>query len=342
MVRAMPKIELHRHLEGAMRISTLVDVARDFGVEMPEYEVETLRPFVQMMPNEPRTWQNFMAKFRTLRQFYLAPAVIRRLAQEAVIDAAEDNIKYMELRFTPKALCNIVKCSAHDVVRWVCETVAETAEEYDITVRLIVSMNRHESVEFGEKVTQAAIDYMGLGVVGIDLAGIEAGYAAYPFRDVFERGRRAGLGVTLHAGEWEGPQSVWDAISNVGSDRIGHGIRAIEDTGVVHVLVERGITLEVCPSSNVDSGVVTSMAAHQLPVLLASGLNVTINTDDPLVSGITLTDEIVRVMENLPITLDDIKQMTLNAAKAAFLPESEKRGLIKHFERLLYASDVLD
>lgn len=325
-----------------MRISTLVDIARDFGVEMPEYEVETLRPFVQMMPHEPRTWQNFMAKFRTLRQFYLAPSVIRRIAQEAVIDAAEDNIKYMELRFTPKALCNIVKCSAHDVVRWVCETVAETADEYGMVVKLIVSMNRHESVEIGEKVTQAAIDYMDMGVVGIDLAGIEAGYAAYPFRDVFERGRRAGLGVTLHAGEWEGPQSVWDALSNVGAHRIGHGIRSIEDTGVVHVLLEQDVTLEVCPSSNVDSGVVTTMSSHQLPVLLASGLNVTLNTDDPLVSGITLTDEIVRVMENLPITLDDVKQMTLNAAKAAFLPNDEKRDLIKYFERLLYASDVLD
>jgi adenosine deaminase len=227
-------------------------------------------------------------------------------------------------------------------VRWVCETVAETADEYGMVVKLIVSMNRHESVEIGEKVTQAAIDYMDMGVVGIDLAGIEAGYAAYPFRDVFERGRRAGLGVTLHAGEWEGPQSVWDALSNVGAHRIGHGIRSIEDTGVVHVLLEQDVTLEVCPSSNVDSGVVATMSSHQLPVLLASGLNVTLNTDDPLVSGITLTDEIVRVMENLPITLDDVKQMTLNAAKAAFLPNDEKRDLIKYFERLLYASDVLD
>ena len=331
-IRAMPKIELHRHLEGAVRLNTLIDIARDFGMEMPEYHPDILRPFVQMMPDEPRTWQNFLAKFRVLRQFFLSPTIIRRITREVVEDAALDNVKYMELRFTPRALCNSIKATPDEVVRWVCETALETAKEYDIQVRLIVSMNRHESVEVGEEVTRAAIAHMHMGVVGIDLAGNESDYTAYPFRHVFQMGRSAGLHVTLHAGEWEGADSVWDAISNVGSERIGHGIRAIEDAGVVSVLLERNITLEVCPSSNVDSGVVKHLSVHQLPILVASGLSITINTDDPLVSGISLSDEILRVLQYMPFTLDDIKQFMLNAAKSAFLSDSERQALISQFK----------
>lgn len=334
-IKAMPKIELHRHLEGSVRLTTLVEIARDHGIEMPEYEVETLRPFVQMMPGEPRSWQNFLGKFRTLRQFYLSPGVIRRITQEVVIDAAEDNVRYMELRFTPRALCNITKCSAHDAVRWVCEAVAETVQAYDIEVRLIVSPNRHESIDVAEAAIQAAIDHMHMGVVGIDLAGIETGYMVYPFRDLFKRGREAGLHVTLHAGEWEGPESVWDAISNVGAERLGHGIRSLEDVGVVNVLVDRGITLEVCPSSNVDSGVVADMAAHQLPQLLEAGIHCTINTDDPLVSGITLTDELLRVVRHMHLTVDDLKAMTLTAAESVFLPDADRRALVRRFQTWL-------
>lgn len=319
-----------------MRLSTLVEIARDNGFEMPEYEEETLRPFVQMMPYEPRTWQNFLGKFRMLRQFYLSVPIIRRIAEEAVIDAATDNIKYMELRFTPKALSNITKASYYDTIRWVCEAATDTAHDYDIDVRFIISMNRHEEVEIAEQVIEAAIAHMNVGVVGIDLAGVELGYPIYPFIDMLKRGRDAGLYITLHAGEWDGAHSIWDAISFAGANRIGHGIRAVEDAGVIEVLRENAIPLEVCPSSNVDSGVVTDYASHQLPLLWDAGVKVTLNTDDPLVSGITLTDELVRVVERLPFTIDDIKKMTINAAEAAFLPENERRRLIRYFQQALF------
>ncbi|MFW5708930.1 MAG: adenosine deaminase [Chloroflexota bacterium] len=335
-IRALPKIELHRHLEGSVRLSTLVDIARKYGITMAEYEVDALRPLVQVMPDEPRTWQNFLAKFQTLRQFYLSADVIKRIAYESVVDAADDNVRYMELRFTPKALCAITKSAISDVVRWVCEAVQEATREHDIMVRLIVSMNRHESVQIGEMATRAAIDYMHMGVVGLDLAGIEAGYRAAPFRDIFRLGRDAGLRITLHAGEWAGPESVWDAIGNVGTDRIGHGIRSIEDSGVISVLKEREITLEVCPSSNVDSGVVADLGAHQLSALDAAGVMVTINTDDPMVSGITLSDELERVVRDLSMTIDDVKRLTMNAARAVFLPDSERQALVERFNRMLY------
>src|SRR5690606_4063243 len=148
------------------------------------------------------------------------------------------------------------------VIEWVCDAAKEAAAEYDIEVGLIVSMNRHESVQFGEQVLEAALYNLDKGVVGIDLAGIELGYPATMFRNIFMEARDAGLGVTIHAGEWDGAQSVWDAVGNLGCHRIGHGIRCLEDPGIMSILAERGTILEVCPSSNVDSGVVDSLGMH--------------------------------------------------------------------------------
>ena len=333
----MPKIELHRHLEGALRLESLVEIARENNIPMPEYEVETLRPFVQVMNGQPRTPQNFLSKFSTLRQFYLSPEIICRLTREVIIDAAQDNIKYLELRFTPRTLCNLIKCGPEDAIHWVYQTARETSQEYDITVKLIVSINRHEGVELARQVAMAAADRRDNGVVGLDLAGVEVGYSASQFRHIFREAREAGLHITLHAGEWEGAQSVWDAVGNVGAERIGHGIRVIEDHGIITILKQRQIVLEVCPSSNVDSGAVASFADHPFRRLVESNLQVTINTDDPLVSGITLTDEMLRTVEHFNLTLDDLKRHTMVAAHSAFLPDNERAVLVTQFENWLYA-----
>lgn len=335
-VKAMPKVELHRHLEGAVRLETLVDIAREYTFEMPEYDPEMLRPFVQMMPGELRDSTHFLAKFATLRQFFRSPEIIQRIAREAVYDAADDNVRYMELRFTPKALSTIIKTTPMEVVGWVCEAVQEASLERGIDVRLIASMNRHESVEFGEQVLHAAFANCDRGVVAIDLAGKEEGFPANLFLPLFRDARSTGLGVTIHAGEWEGAQSVWDAIGNMGATRVGHGVRALEDPGIVNIIRERGIVLEVCPTSNVDSGVIATLEKHPLRSLTEQGLLTTINTDDPLISNITLTDELVRSIQYIGFTMDDIKQATLRAVEASFLPDAERETLTTQFREWLY------
>jgi len=334
-IRALPKIELHRHLEGSVRLETLVEIAQEYGIEMPEYSAEDLRPFVQMMPNETHNSQHFLAKFHTLRQFFRSPEIIKRVAYEAVADAAADNIKYLELRFTPPALSNVMKCSYHDVVEWVTASVAAAATVYDIQVRLILSMNRHESTETGEQVLLTALDFRDRGVVAIDLAGNEGGFSAQPFRPVFERVKEAGFGITIHAGEWAGADNIRDAIEHLYADRIGHGVRALEDSSLCALLVDRGIVLEVCPTSNLHSGVVDDWPLHPLPHLYRQHIYTTINTDDPLVSNITLTDEIERVITKLSFTLDEVKHQILTAARAAFLPELERAALLAKFESWL-------
>lgn len=333
-VKSLPKIELHRHWEASMRLETLIDIAKQHGIEMPEYDVETLRPFVQVMPDEPHSMQHFLNKFAMLRQFYRSIAVIERLTREIVEDAAHDNVKYMELRFTPKALVNISGCSVDEVVRAVCDTTMKAALDNDITVRLIASMNRHEEVKFGEKVLRAAVEHKHNGIVGIDLAGNEE-LPADPFRSIFREAKEEGLGVTIHAGEWNGANSVWDALGNLGADRIGHGVRVLEDPLITAIVIEREMVLEVCPSSNVLSGIFPSLDEHPLQRMIHMNLQVTINTDDPVICNINLSDEIYYTMKHMDLSFDDVKRCIIRSARSAFLPAEERAQLVKQFQAWL-------
>ncbi|MEP7290987.1 MAG: adenosine deaminase [Chloroflexota bacterium] len=336
IIRAMPKIDLHRHLEGSLRLETLMAIALEYGIDLPTFDVEKLRPFVQMMPSEPRSWQGFLAKFVVLRQFYRSEAIIKRVVHEVIADAAADNVKYMELRFTPQALNNLMRCNYDQVVAWVCEAAEMATAGLDIQVALILSMNRHESVEIGEEVLEAAILYADRGVVGLDLAGQEAGYSSLPFRDLFSRARSEGFGVTIHAGEWAGAESVREAVEMLGADRIGHGIRTVEDAALIDLLHERGTVLEVCPTSNVQSGAVADFDVHPLFPLYRQGVKTTINTDDPLICNVTMSEEIAQVMRTMPLTLDDVKQNIMTAAQAAFLSPDKRAALVAQYQTWLY------
>lgn len=340
VVHSMPKIELHRHLEGSLRLETLVEIGEDAGIDMPDYDVESLRPFVQMMPGEERSAKHFLSKFMTLRQFYRSVEIIERITYEIVEDAARDNVKYMELRFTPKALCNITELKLEEIVPLVCDVGNVAADEFGIMVRYIISMNRHEPVALGEPVLRAALNNRHKGVVGIDLAGDEANYSGLEFRSLFQRAKSAGLGITVHAGEWGGVDSIWNAIGNLGADRVGHGVAVIEDPAMIQVLVDRGIALEVCPTSNYLSGVIDSMEEHPINDLTQRNVLTTINTDDPLICDVTLSQEIVATMLALNLSLDDIKHYQMRAARAAFLEGSEREDLVREFQGYMTALEV--
>ena len=332
--KALPKVELHRHLEGSLRLQTMLDVAHAHGITIPA-SILRLSGMVQVVDEDPLTFQNFLAKFNTLRLFYKSPDVIHRVTREAVQDAAKDNVKFMELRFTPVALSRAERFPMHDVIDWVCQSAAEAAEEYGIKVRLIASVNRHESPELAEQVAWLAASHLDRGIVGMDLAGNEAEFSAKPFAPIFAEARQAGLHITIHAGEWAGPENVREAIVQAGAERIGHGVRVMEDENVVALARERGTTFEVCPTSNYQSGVVPALSVHPLPRMLQADLNVTINTDDPSVSRIDLTHECKLVCEDLGVPMNILKRSILAAAKASFLPDGEREQLAIQLEEKL-------
>lgn len=324
---ALPKIDLHRHFEGALRLSSLAEIARTYQLDVPAYSVEGLRPHVQIMPDSPHTVAHFLSKFAVLRKFYCNGEVICRLAREVVEDAAADNVRHLELRFTPKALTHASRLTFREAIACLCEGVAQAQRACNISVRLIVSLNRHESVEEGAQALHAALDFRAQGVVALDLGGQEDGFSAEPFRGLFAEARQAGLQVTAHAAEWAGAANARYAIEQLGATRIGHGVRILEDPSVVALVRERGTTFEVCPTSNIHSGIFPSLDQHPLQTMRAHGLRLTLNTDDPLLSNITLSDELHNALTRLGCTWADLREMALNAAHAAFLPPSERAAL---------------
>ena len=335
VLAALPKIDLHRHLEGSLRLATLLEVARRFELDLPADDLESLRPLVQFTNDEPN-FRNFLEKFNVLRRFYQAPDVISRLAYEVVADAAHDNVHYLELRFTPFALASAQGYAVADVTDWVLAAVQSAVCDYPaLRVGLIAGVNRHESLEIAEQVTRLAIERKDQGIVGLDLAGDEFNYSAEPFRPLFRAAREAGLGVTAHAGEWTGAGTVRDAIENLGVQRVGHGVRVLEDPQVVALALERGLVFEVCLTSNVQTGVVPRLAEHPLSRMTRLGLRTTINTDDPAVSASNLTDEYTLAVEHLSFSVEAIKHTLLTAAASAFLPPAERAALVEQFRGAL-------
>lgn len=328
--QAYPKVELHRHLEGSLRLETLLQVARQHGIDL--LGTGQLRSLVQIHEKEPFTSANFLSKFETLRLFYRSPEIIERVTREAIADAAADNIRYLELRFTPVALSRAEGFSLEEVMDWVLAAAKNAEREFGVLTRLIASINRHESVRIAQKVAQLAVDRRDKGIVGLDLAGNESGFSALPFAGVFQEAAQAGLNITLHAGEWGGAQNVSDAIRYLGAVRIGHGVRVLEDESAVVLARERGTTFEVCLTSNHQSGVFPAVEKHPLPQMLAAGLNVTINTDDPSISQITLGYEYWLAREKLHLSTADLRRCVLQAAHAAFLTPAERTGLVQRLD----------
>jgi adenosine deaminase len=330
----MPKIDLHRHLEGSLRLDTLSEIASEHGLDLPAGDIEALRPLVQVV-NEPPSFRNFLAKFEVLRRFYRSPEAVDRLAYEAIADAAADNVRYLELRFSPQALSRVRGFPLDEVTDWVIDATRRACEELPIQVGLIVTLLRHEEVAKARQVAEIAFDRQRQGIVGLDIAGDEVNFPLEPFAAIFRQAKELQMGVTVHAGEWQGAASVHAAVEKLGADRLGHGVRSVENFEVVQMVRERNVALEICLTSNLQTGVVRSLTHHPLVDLYDLGVKVTLNTDDPSVSDSTLTDEYVVAVHSLGVTYPDLRKIILNAAGASFLPAAERARLVAEFSQLL-------
>lgn len=309
-------IDLHRHLDGSVRLETILDLAQRHGVPLPAETVEGLRPHVQVTEAQPGLMA-FIARFRYLTAVMVDADACRRIAFENVEDAAGEGISYVELRFSPVFMAEPHGLRPEDVVDAVIDGVHAGARETGIQARLIGILSR--SYGTGRCMEElAALLRRAADLVAIDLAGDEQRFPAGQFAEHFRKVRDAGLGVTVHAGEADGPHSVRAAIEALGADRIGHGFRAIEDPELVELLVERQIGLEICLTSNLQIGAVESYAAHPAKRLLDAGVCLNLNTDDPGISGIDLPHEYNVAAAAAGFTPADLARVRENAARMAF------------------------
>ena len=320
----LPKIDLHRHLEGAIRPATIAEICRAHRVELPTYDAAELANLIQ--PGEPAdNLAAFLEPLKLIKFCFADKEAISRIAYEAVEDARLDNVRYLELRFAPDFMGFYNRLSLCDVMDGIVEGVNLAARRLAVTVKLIVSLCRDHSPESrgpswppASEVARVAADYADRGVVGFDLSGVESGFPPELFIEPFEIARQAGLGITVHAGEDAGPESVRGAIEHLGAARIGHGVRVVEDSEVMRLAMDRGVTFEICPTSNVLTRAVESLESHPVRRLYEAGLPITINTDDPTICGVTLTDEYALIVEKFGFTLAEIERLLETARQAAF------------------------
>lgn len=333
-LKSLPKIDLHRHLEGSLRLETLLEIARKYHLNVPTQDLEALRPFVQVT-NDPPTHEAFLGKFEVLRHFYRSPEMIQRLVYEAIADAAADNVKYLELRFSPQALSRVRGFAMADTTDWVIEAVRKAEADLDIQVGLIVTLVRHDPLPQARQVAEIAFERSGKGIVGLDLAGDEVKFPSRPFTPLFKEARDVGLGITVHAGEWASAFGVREAILDLFANRIGHGVRTLENSEILQLVRERQTAFEVCLTSNLQTGVVHEMDHHPLVDMLDVGLLATVNTDDPSISNCTLTNEYEIALRQLKIGYPALRQTIMNAANSAFLLPAGRQELLDKFDRLL-------
>lgn len=332
----LPKIDLHRHLEGSLRLNTLAEIALEHGIDLPSYDIEQLRPYVQIT-DDPPDFYRFLEKFKLLRRFYTSKEAVQRVTHEAIMDAAVDNVRYLELRFNPVALSRLQDFPLADVVEWVIETVAQTQQKSGIRTCLILQIGREEEdINIAYEIVDLAIAHFGMLVRGIDLAGNETKYPDHQrFTGPFKLAKQAGIHITAHAGEVLGPDSIATALEYLNPERIGHGIHAIEDPEIMKILYNRDIALEVCPTSNLQTGAIQGMIHHPLPDLMNQQLCVTLNTDDPSISDTTLTDEYIISVSAIGLKQNFIYRTLRNSVEAAFIPEEERDWLRDSFREWL-------
>ncbi len=324
IIQRMPKAELHCHLDGSLRPSTLYELSVTQGVTLPVATSAELGHWMRV--DDARDLGDYLARFDVTLAVMQDAVSLERIAHELVLDAALDGVRYIEVRFCPE-LNTRGGLAADDVVRAVLKGLHRGERETGTIARAIVCALRNLPAPHSLEMAELAVAFKGKGVVAFDLAGGELGNPAHAHSPAFEFARWHDLAITVHAGEGDGPHSIRDAIHRCGADRIGHGTRLYEDPSLEAYVVDRQIPLELCPTSNVQTRVSVSFAEHQLARYVELGAVVTINTDNRLMSGVTLTDEFRQCAEHLRYDLPMLSRLALSAFDAAFLPLAERRAL---------------
>jgi adenosine deaminase len=333
-----PKVLLHDHLDGGLRPDTVVDLAREVGYDgLPHTDVEELGRWFHQ--GGSFSLEAYLEAFAQTVAVMQTPRAMHRVAYEAAEDLAADGVVYAEIRFAPSQHTG-GGMTRGDALEAAIAGFADARRDLGIAVGVIVDAMRQDTDSVD--VAEAALAFAGRGVVGFDLAGPEAGFPASGHAEALEVARRGGLRITIHAGEGDGVPSVDDALRS-GAERLGHGVRIVEDTTrgdgevtavgpVAQMVRERGIPLEVAPTSNLDTGMYPEASAHPVGALHRAGFVVTVNTDNRLMSSTSMTKEFRLLVEHQGFDEADLRRISLNAVDAAFCDEETRAAVRERVE----------
>ncbi|MDN5761393.1 MAG: adenosine deaminase [Microlunatus sp.] len=342
VIRAAPKVSLHDHLDGGLRPQTIIDLAADVGHELPSTDADGLATWIHDAASSG-SLERYLSTFVHTVAVLQSAENLRRVAREFVEDLAADGVVYGETRWAPEqhVESGLTPAQAVEAVRdGLTEGMAATAARgQQIVVRQLVTAMRHTRPS--REIADLVIAYRDAGVAGFDIAGAEAGYPPTRYLDAFDHLKRNNATFTIHAGEAFGLPSIWEAVQICGANRLGHGVRIIDDIALgpdglpklgdlAAYIRDQRIPLEMCPSSNLQTGAASSIAEHPIGLLAKLRFRVTVNSDNQLMSRTTLSQEFARLSEAFGYTMDDIRWFTINAAKSAFYPFDARLALIEN------------
>lgn len=323
-LRTLPLSDLHRHFDGSLRPETLWELSRKYYAAVPGLDYEEFRHYLQWDPQQDRTLLDYLDKFHVPLQYTQFYDNISRMAWEIAEDAYADGVRLLELRINP-LIHRRAGLTTRQVIHATRKALARFGEKHpDFRAGIIViAMRSHGGnmarILLREVVGEKEEFHRGPGVIGFDIAGPESPFPPILFRDAYALGRQMGLHRTVHAGESEGPERIWEAIDNLGPERIGHGTSAGRDPELIRRLARDGIWVEVCLSSNLQTGAVRDLREHPLPRFLEAGMRVALCTDNPTVSGTSITREYELAMETFGFSEDDVRRLALMSCAGTFL-----------------------
>jgi aminodeoxyfutalosine deaminase len=323
--RCMPKAELHVHLEGAIRPATLLQLADRNGVWLPAQDEQGLRGFYRF-----RDFAHFIEVYITITSCLRTPDDYRLIAYEFGSDCARQNIRYAEVTFTIATNTRLTGLPWQAILEGLNAGRKEARQEYGVDWRWVLDISR-DNPTTQDRVIEIALAARDRGVVALGLGGNEAEFPPELFERPFARAKAAGLHRVPHAGETSGPQSIWTALQCLSAERLGHGVRCVEDPQLLAYLREHQVPLEICPTSNVRLGVYPDFADHPLRRLWDAGLYVTVNSDDPPLFETDLNREYQLLVDEFDFDADELEQVSLNALRATFAPAETKKGLEEQF-----------
>jgi len=325
LIRRIPKAELHCHLDGSVRPSTLLELARDQHKAMPRDDAEALADF--MLVRDARDLEEYLERFSITLSVMQQAEALERIAYELAEDAAREGIRYLEARYAP--ILNVREgLTLEGVVEASLRGFARAARDHDIVSKVVICAIRNMPPTASLELAWLAVDYKNDGVVGFDLAGGEAGNPAALHAQAFAHCRAHGLPCTCHAGEADGAGSIAQAMHSCHAHRIGHGTHLIDDPVLLAEARDTGVAIECCLTSNLQTRAIPSIDAHPLRKYFEAGLQVSLNTDNRLMSGTDLVSEYVLAARHLDFTLDELMRLARQGFTNAFLPDAEKQGLL--------------